>query len=481
MMHAQVSDLSPGTLVDERYEILEALGVGGFATIYKAHQRYVDRLVAVKLLHTSWLDSEHRDLIVARFEREAQASTRIRHPNVVTTFDYGVWDEQQAPYLVMEYLDGEDLEAVLATHGSLPLRQTLELLIPCVEGLAELHLLGFVHRDLKPQNLFLADPGTDLERLVLLDFGIAGLAESSSSNPRLTMLGQMPGTPQYVAPELVFVEPVTPAVDIYQMGLILVEILTGAPVVPQYEDPTECIQAHIGGDLNIPESLMWGPLGEVISRSLARQPGDRYPDAAALAVALRHLLDELSGEQPDTAPGVERLEFDASPLPEAGDPSLLSSRGNTPASHLKTDRSRPALSASMGTHDTLTGNKILDLCESLVRDGKELQAFTLGSGAMSTLARSTDRDALQAFLAGIHRHLRDVAITQLGDLGRSPRLAMSLDEVKWLNQLGALSGFLIGMTDGKTTLRYMLDVAPHPREDVALELWKLLERGVLSV
>ncbi len=270
--------LPPGYVLDGKYEIVRAIGAGGFAYVYEANQLNIERPVAVKVLSPP-RTLEDRDQYFRRFVREAKLAAQIRHPNVVTIHDYGVADEQ--PFIVMELLEGRELKHEIRDHGPMDPVRALPLFIECLDALGEAHDRKIVHKDLKPSNLFLGDPGGRREMLRILDFGVARLQEGES----LTQSGRVYGTMRYMAPEYLRKQTVTPALDVYQMGLILVETLAGRPAI-QADDHLVCITAHFLGELEIPESLLEGPLGPVLQKALAVGYEDRYDDAHAFRDAL---------------------------------------------------------------------------------------------------------------------------------------------------------------------------------------------------
>ncbi len=277
--------LSQGTVLRQRYKIVSRLGSGGFADVYKGQDLEIGRAIAIKVLRTIAVsrDPQEKRQALDRFKLEAQATASIDHPAVVTIFDVGHTPDHQ-PYIVMEWLEGQDLESWLRDHGPMPQAQLLALLIDALEGLGIGHQQGLVHKDLKPSNLFIHHPGTSRERLRLLDFGVARLQTSA----RQTETGKVMGTPQYLAPEYIKSQHVSPALDVYQMGLILVEALTGTPVVAD-DAPWHCAVIHSNGDLDIPASLQQSPLGPILDRALALDPADRFKDAADFAAALSKL------------------------------------------------------------------------------------------------------------------------------------------------------------------------------------------------
>ncbi len=292
MTHAPVhATPREGALLAERYRLVEQLGEGGFATVFLARDETIKREVAIKCLDVAslGLGSEEQATVLERFEREAQLAANIQHPNVVHIFDVGhIDDDPTRPFIVMERLRGEDLGEVITRRGALAAPRLLPLFIQCADALGRSHDVGVVHKDLKPSNLFLCDIGTRAEALKLVDFGVAHLRaplDPEGEARRLTKTGQMLGTPQYLPPEYINTMEVTPAFDVYQMGLILIEALRGEFL---FEDKNslQCIIMHSNGDLDLPPEVFEGPLGAVLERALAYDPAERYADGHALAEAL---------------------------------------------------------------------------------------------------------------------------------------------------------------------------------------------------
>ncbi len=273
--------INVGTLINDRYRVERFLGAGGFAAVYHAEDVALGRPVAIKILTSlaATPDPTRYRAAMTRFRREAMAMAQIRHPNVVTIHDVGVTEELGQPFIVMELLDGHDLDAELNQHGPFEPERGARLLAQCLEALQIGHDKGVVHKDLKPSNLFVCQRATRSERLRLLDFGIARLHETDT---RLTHTGQIMGTPQYLAPEYIRSQIVSPALDVYQMGLLMCEMFTGQKVISS-ENPITCALLHRSGDLSVPERLLKSPLGPVITRALALDHRDRYPNAGAFA------------------------------------------------------------------------------------------------------------------------------------------------------------------------------------------------------
>jgi len=274
--------LNIGDVVDGRYELLEEIGEGGFATVYRARQRIIDRIIALKVLHIIPNPKRAR-AFAERFAYEARLAAQIQHPNVVTIHDFGFAGLMKQPYIAMEMLSGYGLDEELKRNGALEARRAFKLIRRALDAIRVGHRLGVVHKDLKPPNLFLCAPGTEHdEHLKILDFGVARLATEATSH---TATGEVIGTPQYLAPEYILEQLVTPAFDVYQMGLILVEMLTGRKVVAD-ANPYSCAMKHADGKIEVPDPLWHGALGPVLRRALARDHSKRFQDAGELLDAL---------------------------------------------------------------------------------------------------------------------------------------------------------------------------------------------------
>lgn len=266
--------LEGGTIVDGRYRVEREMGRGGFARVYEATHTDLGRKAALKVIelpgHPGAVDA-----FIQRFLREARIAANLQHPNVVTVYDYGVVRQTGQPYLAMQYLDGRDLEMYLAHDGAIEPRRAVGLMLNVLDALDMAQSQGIVHKDLKPSNLFLVDAHTPRERLVLIDFGIARLYDDENS--RLTQTGGFVGTPAYFAPEYVQHQIVTPAIDVYQSALILVEMMTALPVVIA-DNSMQYLLKHCSGQLQVPEALLHSGLGPVLQKALATDHTKRYPN-----------------------------------------------------------------------------------------------------------------------------------------------------------------------------------------------------------
>jgi serine/threonine protein kinase len=261
-----------------RYRIETLIGIGGFAKVYRGIQKNLDQPVAIKILD---MKTDKPEVFAQRFLREAKTAAQIRHPGVVTIIDYGLTAEDE-PYMVLELLEGRPLYNYLIEEGPIAPARAVNLFVHCLDALDAGHQLGIVHRDLKPANLFVTQPGTRAEAIRILDFGCAFMMDDTH---RLTGTNARIGTPQYIAPEYAQHHAISPALDVYQMGLILVEMLTAEPAV-QAENPYQCIMAHCSGNLAIPEQVLTGALGDVLRTSLQIDVNERYQTAGAFRDAL---------------------------------------------------------------------------------------------------------------------------------------------------------------------------------------------------
>jgi eukaryotic-like serine/threonine-protein kinase len=203
-------------LAEGRYRLERRLGHGGMASVYLARDTELDRPVAIKLLAENVAGDEG---LRKRFVREARLAARLSNPNVVTVFDAG--EDEGRPYIVMEYVEGETLAELLARRRRLPATEARDLALQACRGLAHAHAAGLVHRDVKPQNLLLRGDGA----LKIADFGIARAVEGTA----LTQAGTVLGTAAYLSPEQALGEPVSAASDVYSLGAVLYELLTGRP------------------------------------------------------------------------------------------------------------------------------------------------------------------------------------------------------------------------------------------------------------
>ncbi|MBI3891094.1 MAG: serine/threonine protein kinase [Candidatus Wallbacteria bacterium] len=260
-----------------RYEVLDTLGTGGMAVVYRARDPELNREVAVKVMGAA--RTSFSEEAVQRFQRELKAMALVAHPHVMRIFDGG--DHEGRPFLVSELIEGRTLEQVVKEQGRLAIAEAVEWTGQLLEALGSVHAAGLVHRDIKPSNLMARTEGG----LVLMDFGIA----LAAFNETLTRTGDVPGTLAYLPPECLAGQKATPASDLFQVGLVLYEMLVGAPLF-SFKIPKEFLMAH--GDLP-PKDLFSKrsdaseALVHLLRRSLEPEPGARFQTAREMLGALR--------------------------------------------------------------------------------------------------------------------------------------------------------------------------------------------------
>ena len=282
----------PGDLIADRYELEEIVGTGGMSTVFCARDVQLDRRIAIKILHERFADDPE---YLERFRREARAVARLSHPNIVTVIDRGVDDGRQ--YIVFEYVEGENLKELVQRTGRLPVRRALELALAVADGLSFAHEHGLVHRDVKPQNVLLSREG----EVKVTDFGIA---RSLHVEHGVTQTGTVLGTSEYLAPEQASGKPVSPATDVYSLGVVLWELLAG-DVPFEGENFVAVALRHLNEpppDLRERRPDVSPRLGAAVERALAKDPARRFRSMAALARELRACLAEADGAAPAPAP-----------------------------------------------------------------------------------------------------------------------------------------------------------------------------------
>lgn len=305
-------------ILNDRYQIGETIGTGGMALVYKAKDLMLERMVAVKILREDFSeDVAFRE----RFRQEAKAAANLSHPNIVTVHDFGL--DQGHLFIVMEYLPGTDLKTYLQQHGRLSVSEALELMIQACQGVGFAHRAGLVHCDIKPHNMLV----TPDQRLKVTDFGIARALASISPEEHHEIVW---GSPHYFSPEQASGQPPSPASDVYSLGVILYEMLTGrlpfiasnsaelarmhredTPVAPRFYNP------------NIPPQLQ-----EIILKVLSKEPSARYRTADQLG----RLLQGIYESDPALKRSVPFLQDTSRPLNSATGALTIPPPANTAAS-----------------------------------------------------------------------------------------------------------------------------------------------------
>ena len=272
------------------YSLLEPIGHGGMAVVYRAHQESLDRQVAIKVLSENLAASEE---FMERFRREARTAANLHHPNVITVHDFGQ-DERGVPYLVLEYVEGPSLADLM--DAGLDDSRIPDFLDQIAAGLDYAHARGVIHRDIKPGNVLTTPDG----RVVLADFGLAWLLQGA----HLTMTGGVIGTPEYMSPEQAAGEPIDHRSDVYALGVVLYEMLVGErPFIA--ETPIAVLLKHLQDPA--PSVLDARPdlppaVGGVLARVLTKDPAERYASAGELARAFRAAMTPASAVATLTAP-----------------------------------------------------------------------------------------------------------------------------------------------------------------------------------
>lgn len=279
------------TLDNGRYELREPIATGGMATIYKAWDTRVERIVAVKVLRS--LAKEDRRAI-ERFRREAYAAARLSHPNAVTIYDF--LEERGEHYLIMEFVEGVNLKQYLAQKNILSPQEAVQITSQVCSVLQLAHAHGFIHRDIKPQNIMITPDG----QAKLTDFGIVRVIEAAG----LTKTGIVLGTADYLAPEQARGEPLSPASDLYSLGVVLYEMLAGRP---PFVGPSavQVAMQHVNSPLPPPSKYnarIPQALEMVVKKALHKEPERRYTSADAMRKALQESLKK-SIEEGATIPG----------------------------------------------------------------------------------------------------------------------------------------------------------------------------------
>jgi serine/threonine-protein kinase len=301
---------SGASLDNGRYELREPIATGGMATVYKAWDTRVERIVAVKVLR-SLAKTDRRS--IERFRREAHAAARLSHPNAVTIYDF--LEEHGEHYLIMEFVEGVNLKQYLAQKGTLSPQQAVEITSQVCSVLQVAHANGFIHRDIKPQNIMITPDG----QAKLTDFGIVRVMEAAG----LTNTGIVLGTADYLAPEQARGEQLSPASDLYSLGVVLYEMLAGRPPFVG----SSAVQVAMQHTTSVPPPpSKYNPripraLELVVKKALQKEPDRRYTSAEAMRKALADSLKKSIEEGatiPGNLPAVEQSPNRRATLPPPG-------------------------------------------------------------------------------------------------------------------------------------------------------------------
>lgn len=334
LVHFDEQDLV-GNVLDNRYTILARVGKGGMGVVYKAEQHLIGRIVALKVLNKEIVKDE---TAVKRFLNEARAIASLENTHTVTLYDFGVTTTGLL-YYTMELLDGRPLSSLLQSNGPLPVEQAVEIIFQTLESLGEAHDKGILHRDIKPDNLFL-QARTSGERVKVLDFGIAKLVGEGGEGTAITKTGMICGTPQYLSPEQVLGNPAVPASDLYSLGVVFYEMVAGMP--PFFSPtPMKMLLKHLNEipppiSVRNPKVIVPPSINRFVERVLAKQPTDRYSSVAEFRLGLEEAVAQI-GESTDgesltalmeTGVGVRALHKSAATTPPRGNTADLLAMGD---------------------------------------------------------------------------------------------------------------------------------------------------------
>ena len=274
-----------GRVIDGRYEIQARIGEGGMGVVYKARQISIDRVIALKMLNQEMAGDQQW---VQRFYNEAKACSRLQHPNTIRMFDFGQTQDGRL-FMTMEFLDGVSLRDALQ-RGPIAPQRVIKILIQCCASLAEAHSIGIIHRDIKPDNVFLLNMAGSPDFVKLLDFSVAKLLEGDRMK---TQAGVVFGTPQYMSPEQGRGMPLDARSDLYALGILAFEMLSGG--VPYNDDnPMTVIQMHLHGQVPpLPQAIPYS-VQSIVRRAMEKDPARRYQSAGEMMQHCQQVFAELN-------------------------------------------------------------------------------------------------------------------------------------------------------------------------------------------
>jgi serine/threonine protein kinase/tetratricopeptide (TPR) repeat protein len=299
-----VEDRQPGSIIAEKYEIIEVIGTGGMGKVYKAKHTLMNRIVAIKTLLPQ---SVSNAVALKRFQQEAQAASALNHPNILTVYDFGITPDG-LPYLVMDFLEGTTLGDAVLDVGPLPVRRSLPIFLQVCDGLAHAHENGVIHRDLKPTNIMLIEYNGNPDFVKIVDFGIAKVVPKddteNSNSEQLTQTGEIFGSPLYMSPEQCQGKSLDARSDIYSFGCVMFRTLCGKPPFTG-ENRLDAMFKQIKEaaprlcDIS-PDVSVSNDLESIVLRCLAKEPDERFASMNDLAVALEglsesHMIPSRSG------------------------------------------------------------------------------------------------------------------------------------------------------------------------------------------
>jgi eukaryotic-like serine/threonine-protein kinase len=434
-------------ILNNRYELQQKIGEGGMARVYSGRDMRLNRQVAVKVLHSHYAADTG---FLQRFHHEAQAAANLRHPNIVDVYDVG--QDGDIHYIVMEYVPGSDLKALLMRTGSLPVEQAVPIAEAVASGLEAAHRVGMIHRDVKPQNVIVGDGG----QVKITDFGIA----KSKLSTAMTETGVTFGTADYISPEQARGQAASPQSDIYSLGITLYEMLTGR--LPFTGDSSIAVaMQHVGAEP--PPPRMYNPripahLEALVLRALSKDPADRPASAREFARLLANYRDV--GEQPTlvrpVAPRLAQPHVNPRPVAPRSAASTTSPRPVLPPPRPAVVAQAPPDNRGMGFGGFLLGLLLIvgvlglvGLLASGALDGM----FNFASGAVNPLPSANEQPTASATAQA------QVAMPSLTNLNRDQ--AIALLQSFGLQPGGETSGYSDTVAAG-----LVFDQRPLPNEPV---------------
>ena len=281
-------------IIDSKYKVKKRIGGGGMGVVYLAEHQMMQRNVAIKIIHPNRIDEEDYEEFLMRFQREARTASKIEHPNVITIFDFGVFEAR--PYLVMQYNPGKTLTKILKEEGHLSVERTYKIIKQVCAALRASHQRGIIHRDLKPDNVMITDSSDGQEFVQVLDFGLAKAMNSDSGANKVTQSGVVLGTLEHVAPEHVQGLDQDTRSDIYGLGVLLYQMLSGStpfkgdtPVELMFKHVNEAVPEfnEVTPEVKVPKSVQ-----ALVMKALEKDPEKRQQTVQQLVAEYASALKE---------------------------------------------------------------------------------------------------------------------------------------------------------------------------------------------